>query len=178
MTTFNEGDRVRRVGPHRLSGLGDANDFGDRECQVGDVGTVETTWGDGDVSVKWDRTGRFSAIVATSLEPETPEPTTLSADVGDLTEHLDMRRVAAVAVAAQIVQTLGHEEIYLGDVLEVADFLLTEDEPAAAEYPPVSVEDSDGDVWTRDEDGMYRSPGLSPRTYEALAADYGPLTPR
>jgi len=67
MTTYNIGDRVRRIGPHIFAG--DIEYPDGAECNVGDVGTVVDDWRDGDYSVTWDHNpdGR-STIVGTSLE--------------------------------------------------------------------------------------------------------------
>lgn len=63
---FVIGDRVRRTGPHLANG---GQNYGNKECQVGSVGTVNQVYAGREVSVGWDH-GRNSRIVASSLEHE------------------------------------------------------------------------------------------------------------
>lgn len=59
---FRINDKVRRIGPHFANGV----DYGDKECQVGSIGTIVQIYHGGEVSVAWDR-GNSSRIVASSL---------------------------------------------------------------------------------------------------------------
>lgn len=105
MTEFKVGDKVRVNARGHLLG-DDLRYFGTQECSPGDTGVVVLGAGKytGDLFVRWDESGRQSAIRPESLElvdPQTTEPTRVwSEHLADITRAVQIISDADKALKA------------------------------------------------------------------------------